>query len=43
METRKVFDHFNILGLCVDIVGMLEKIDKIKPKNGKEVKIPIPF
>ena len=41
-EARKVFDHFNMLGSCVDVMGTLEKLDKTKP-NGEEIKIPIPF
>jgi hypothetical protein len=40
IEARKVFDHFNMLGSCVDIIGTL---DKTKPKSGEEIKIPIPF
>jgi hypothetical protein len=40
VEARKVFDHFNMLGSCVDIIGTL---DKTKPKKGEEIKIPIPF
>jgi hypothetical protein len=43
IEARKVFDHFNMLGSCVDVIGILEKIDKTKPKKGEEIKIPIPF
>jgi hypothetical protein len=43
IQARKVFDHFNMLGSCVDVIGTLEKIDKTKPKNGEEIKIPIPF
>jgi hypothetical protein len=43
IEARKVFDHFNIIGPYVDVIGTLEKIDKIKPKSGEEIKIPIPF
>ena len=42
-EARKVFDHFNMLGSCVDVIGTREKMDKTKPKNGEEIKIPIPF
>jgi hypothetical protein len=38
IESRKVFDRFEKLGLCVDIFGTLEKVDKTK-----EGKIPIPF
>jgi hypothetical protein len=42
IEARKVFDHFNMLGSCVDVIGTLEKMDKTKPENGEEIKIPIP-
>ena len=41
-EAKKVFDHFNILGSRVDVMGILENLDKTKP-NGEEIKIPIPF
>jgi hypothetical protein len=40
IESRKVFDHFNMLGSCVDVIGTL---DKTKPKKGEEIKTPIPF
>jgi hypothetical protein len=43
IEARKVFDRFNMLGSCVDVIGTFEKIDKNEPKNGEEIKIPIPF
>jgi hypothetical protein len=33
IEARKVFDHFNMLGSCVDVIGT----------NREEIKIPIPF
>ena len=36
IEAKKVFDQFEILGSCVDIIGTL---DKTKP----EIKVPIPF
>ena len=39
IEARKVFDRFEMLGSCVDIIGTLEKIDKPQPEN----KISIPF
>ena len=42
-EARKVFDRFNMLGSCVDVIGTQENMDKTKPKNGEEIKIPIPF
>src|SRR3954465_13809786 len=37
-EAKKVFEHFNMLGSSVDVVGIS---DKTKPKE--EFKIPIPF
>jgi hypothetical protein len=40
IEARKVFDRFNMLGSCVDVIGTL---DKTKPKKGEKIKIPIPF
>jgi hypothetical protein len=40
IEARKVFDRFNMLGSCVDVIGTL---DKTKPKKGEEIKIPVPF
>ena len=43
IEARKVFDRFKMLGSCVDVIGTLEKIDKTKPENREEIKIPIPF
>jgi hypothetical protein len=43
IEARKVFEHFNMLGSCVDVIGTLENIGKTKPKNGEKIKIPIPF
>ena len=36
IEARKVFDRFQLLGSCVDVIGTL---DKTKP----EIKVPIPF
>jgi hypothetical protein len=33
IEARKAFDHFNMLGSCVDVIGT----------NREEIKIPIPF
>src|SRR4051812_21870189 len=41
-EAKKVFDHFNMLGSCVDVMGTLENLDKTQP-NEEEIKIPIPF
>ena len=40
IEARKVFDRFKMLGSCVDVIGTL---DKTKPENREEIKIPIPF
>jgi hypothetical protein len=33
IEARKVLDHFNMLGSCVDVIGT----------NREDIKIPIPF
>jgi hypothetical protein len=33
MEARKVFEHFNMLGSRVEVVGI----------NKEEIKVPIPF
>jgi hypothetical protein len=33
IEARKVFEHFNMLGSCVQVVGT----------NKEEIKVPIPF
>ena len=43
IEARKVFDRFEMLGSCVDVIGTLEKIYKRKPENREEIKMPIPF
>ena len=43
IEARKVFHRFWKLGSCIDIIGTLERLDKTKPKNREEIKIPIPF
>ena len=37
-EAKKVFEHFNMLGSSIDVVGIS---DKTKPRE--EFKIPIPF
>ena len=37
-EAKKVFEHFNMLGSSVDVVGIF---DETKPRE--EFKIPIPF
>ena len=31
VEARKVFDRFKMLGLCVDVISTLEKLEKTKP------------
>ena len=41
-EARKVFECFNMLGSCVDVVGTRENMNKTEP-NREEPKIPIPF
>ena len=41
-EDIKVFERFNMLGSCVDVIGTREKMNKTEP-NGEETKIPIPF
>jgi hypothetical protein len=28
IEARKVFDHFNMLGSCVDVISTLENMEK---------------
>jgi hypothetical protein len=33
IEARKVFEHFNIPGSCVDVIGT----------NREDIKIPVPF
>ena len=43
IEARKVFHRFEKLGSCVDVIGTLERVDKTKPKNREDIKIPIPF
>src|SRR3954465_676544 len=40
LEARKVFDHYKMLGSCVDVISILEKLDKIK--NREDVKVTIP-
>jgi hypothetical protein len=35
IEARKVFDRFNMLGSCVDVIGTLEKPN---PKRGRKSK-----
>src|SRR3954470_15228734 len=36
LEARKVFDRYKMLGSCVDVISILEKLDKIK--NREDVK-----
>src|SRR3954467_4422929 len=40
LEARKVFDHYRMLGSCVDVISILEKLDKIK--NREDVKLSTP-
>ena len=40
LEARKVFDRYRMLGSCVDVISVLEKLDKIK--NREDVKVTIP-
>src|SRR3954470_14163788 len=40
IEARKIFDHFDMLGSSIDVLGIFDKITKVKPE---EVNIPIPF
>src|SRR3954462_8213660 len=32
-EAKNVFERFNMLGSCVDVMGTLEKLDKTKPNE----------
>ena len=40
LEAREVFDRYKMLGSCVDVISVLEKLDKIK--NREDVKVAIP-
>ena len=40
LEARKVFDRYEMLDSCVDVISVLEKLDKIK--NREDVKVAIP-
>ena len=42
IEARKVFDRFNMLGSCVDLINALEKLGKTEPTKGEEIKVTIP-
>ena len=42
IEARKVFDRFNMLVSCVDVINALEKLGKTEPIKGEEMKVPIP-
>ena len=42
IEARKVFDRFKMLGSCVDVIGKLEKEDKINLKIGRKPKHQYP-
>ena len=37
-EAKKVFERFNMLGSCVDVMGTLEKMDKPNPKMERKLK-----
>ena len=41
-EARKVFECFNMLGSCVDVVGTREKMNKTEP-NGEEPRYQYPL
>src|SRR4051812_43440275 len=40
IEARKIFDRFDMLGSRLDVLGIFDKITKVKPE---EINIPIPF
>src|SRR3954469_13162854 len=40
LEARKVFDRYRMLGSCVDVISVLEKLDKIKNREDDKVAIP---
>src|SRR3954470_10009013 len=40
IKARKIFDHFDMLGSSIDVLGIFYKITKVKPE---EANIPIPF
>src|SRR4051794_2869985 len=40
LEPRKVFDHYRMLGSCVDVISVFEKLDKIKNREDDKVAIP---
>src|SRR3954449_493809 len=40
IEARKIFDRFDMLGSSIDVLGIFDKITKLKPE---EINIPIPF
>src|SRR3954468_24583057 len=40
LEARKVFDHYKMLGSCVDVISILEKLDKIKNREDYKMAIP---
>ena len=41
-EARKVFDHFKMLGSCVYVDSIPEKLDKDRPSNEDEFEIAKP-
>src|SRR4051794_36794358 len=40
IEARKIFDRFDMLGSSIVVLGIFDKITKVKPE---EINIPIPF
>src|SRR3954452_11477611 len=40
IEARKIFDRFDMIGSSLDILGMFDNMNKVKPD---EINIPIPF
>ena len=37
IEARKVFDRFDMLGSCVDVINALEKVGKTEPTKGEKI------
>src|SRR3954470_7631690 len=40
VEARKIFDHFDMLGSSIEVIGIFDNFIKVKPE---EMIIPIPF
>src|SRR4051812_25542768 len=40
IEARKIFDHFDMPGSSIDVLGIFDKFTKVKPE---EINILIPF